>query len=420
MKTTIQNMVNPFEPGRTELVHLTSGLVATENVRTDLLKANHIGEERLESFITDRLFVPEPDIFATIRKVKLKTFSSMTKKVKVSSKSGADATLKSNRNLFARMLLLAQSREIDMKEVLSFCLGPFPLSLSTEMGLLHKTPKSKLMGLLESSTVDPCVESVPEGNALIIDGMAIIQAMTKLPATFGELADQILERIVKLGIHRKSSRIDFVIDTYPESSIKDLERSSRASDGVTIITIYGTEQKLPAQWPKFLKYGPNKTCLLQFLFKCWCSSTSATLNRIVLYVCHNDQCYRLLPTSVGDAPVTVEEVPELTCDHEEADTRMLYHALNASQHANVVIRSPDTDVFILLLHLYSSIHCQLFFETGVKDRARILDISNVAHQLGEVKCNALIGFHALTGSLTYKLIIMFIICVNWDRLFKML
>ena len=241
MKTTIQNMVNPFEPGRTELVHLTSGLVATENVRTDLLKANHIGEERLESFITDRLFVPEPDIFATIRKVKLKTFSSMTKKVKVSSKSGADATLKSNRNLFARMLLLAQSREIDMKEVLSFCLGPFPLSLSTEMGLLHKTPKSKLMGLLESNTVDPCVESVPEGNALIIDGMAIIQAMTKLPATFGELADQILERIVKLGIHRKSSRIDFVIDTYPESSIKDLERSSRARDGVTIITIYGTE-----------------------------------------------------------------------------------------------------------------------------------------------------------------------------------
>ncbi|CAB4000930.1 Hypothetical predicted protein [Paramuricea clavata] len=128
VKTTLQNMVNPSEPGRTELVHFTSGLVGTENV-------------------------------------KLKTFSSMTKKVKVSSKSGADATLKSNRNLFAHMLLLAQSREIDMKEVLSFCLGPFLLSLSMEMGLLHKMPKSKLMGLLESSTVDPCVESVPEGNA---------------------------------------------------------------------------------------------------------------------------------------------------------------------------------------------------------------------------------------------------------------
>lgn len=399
MKTTLENMVNPFEPGRTELVHLTSGVVATDDVRTDLLKANCIGEERLQTFLTDKLLVSEPDIFATIPKVKLKTFSSMAKKVKITSKSGVDATLRSNRNLFARMLLLAQSRDIDMKEVLSYCLGPFPLSLSTEMGLMHKTAKSKLMGLLESTTVDPCVERVPEENTLIIDGMAIIQAMTNPPATFGELANKLLQTIVRLGMHHKSSRVDFVIDTYPEVSIKGLERSTRASDGVTIVTIYGTEQKLPAQWSKFLKYGPNKTCLLQFLFKCWCSSTSSTLNGITLYICHNDQCYRLLPTSVGEVPVTIEEVPELACNHEEADTRMLYHALNASQHANVVIRSPDTDVFILLLYFNSRIPCRLFFETGVKDHARILDINNISHQLGEDKSNALLGFHAFTGSL---------------------
>ena len=120
IKTTLESMVNPYEPGREEIVHLTSGLVATEEVRSDLLTAKDAGEKRLQTFIQEKLLVPEPDIFSKIPMLKLKTFTSLVKKVKVTSKNGTEATLKSNRNLFARMLLLAQSINIDMKEVLSF------------------------------------------------------------------------------------------------------------------------------------------------------------------------------------------------------------------------------------------------------------------------------------------------------------
>ena len=130
--TTLESVVNPFEVDRTELVHLTSGLVATEEVKSELLTAKQRGERSLQTFIKEKVHVPNPDIFSAINKLKLKTFSSMAKKVKVKSKNGTEATLKSNRNLFARMLLLAQSRNIDMKEVLCFPLAPFPLSLSTE------------------------------------------------------------------------------------------------------------------------------------------------------------------------------------------------------------------------------------------------------------------------------------------------
>ena len=133
--STLESAVNPFEGKQTELVHLTSGLVATEDVKSDLLTAKERGEQHLQMFIKDKLQVPNPDIFSAIKKLKLKTFSSMTKKVKVKSKNGAEAMLKSSRDLFARMLLLAKSRNIDVKEVLSFPLAPFPLSLATEMGL---------------------------------------------------------------------------------------------------------------------------------------------------------------------------------------------------------------------------------------------------------------------------------------------
>ena len=146
--STLESAVNPFEVEQTELVHLTSGLVATEDVKSDLLTAKERGEQHLQMFIKDKLQVPNPDIFSAIKKLKLKTFSSMTKKVKVKSKNGAEAMLKSNRDLFARMLLLAKSRNIDVKEVLSFkTLAPFPLSLATEMGTLHKTQKCKLLML---------------------------------------------------------------------------------------------------------------------------------------------------------------------------------------------------------------------------------------------------------------------------------
>lgn len=104
---------------RTDIIHLSSCLVATVDVKTDLLAAKQKGEEHLLDFITNRLFVREPDIFSKIQMLKMKTFSSMTKKVKVHSK-GAEVTLKNNRNLFARMLLLAQSRNVDMKEVVFF------------------------------------------------------------------------------------------------------------------------------------------------------------------------------------------------------------------------------------------------------------------------------------------------------------
>ena len=42
-------MVNPFEPGREEIVHLTSGLAATEEVRSDVSMAKETGEEKLQT-----------------------------------------------------------------------------------------------------------------------------------------------------------------------------------------------------------------------------------------------------------------------------------------------------------------------------------------------------------------------------------
>ena len=81
---TLQNMVNPFQADDeiTDLIHLSSGLVATPDVTADLLGTKQRGEECVTGFLKDRLLVSEPDIFSTIPRLKLKTFSSMARKVK--------------------------------------------------------------------------------------------------------------------------------------------------------------------------------------------------------------------------------------------------------------------------------------------------------------------------------------------------
>ena len=46
--------------------------------------------------------------------------------------------------------------------------------------------------------------------------------------------------------------------------------------------------------------------------------------------------------------IQVTEVEQLNSDHEEADTRMFLHAQHASAFTeNTVIKSPDTDVFVI-------------------------------------------------------------------------
>jgi hypothetical protein len=108
----------------------------------------------------------------------------------------------------------------------------------------------------------------------MIDGMAVLQCLkvAKIPPTFKELAQMILEMIVKIMLLYKSNRVDFVTDRYPDLSIKNCERNRGAAAGYQRIEIFSGDQKTPTQWKKFLNCGSNKEALVEFLFKSWCQA----------------------------------------------------------------------------------------------------------------------------------------------------
>jgi hypothetical protein len=170
-------MINPFETDQGELLALASGVMVDNQVADTLLNAEILGEQQFVEFSKRNLLGDDPDIFTKLKRNKIQTFSPV-KQLSVQGKDGKKSSIEMNRNLFARLLVIAKSREDDLKELLSYSLGNYPLSLSTTTGGLVKTAKSKLFDILEDDVGNPEVDMRAfNHNAIVVDAMAVIQSI---------------------------------------------------------------------------------------------------------------------------------------------------------------------------------------------------------------------------------------------------
>ena len=128
---------NPFEMAD-NLVSLSSGSITSSALKEDLLKAEEKGKSALMSFVQDRLTNSAVGFFETLPRLKLGKFGEVKKTV---NQGGKSFVLQADRNLFARLLVIGQSRQIDLRDLLTHELGPVPWSLGTYDGSLAKTNK---------------------------------------------------------------------------------------------------------------------------------------------------------------------------------------------------------------------------------------------------------------------------------------
>ena len=396
---TITSMINPFNSDQDGLVNITSGVELTKDSAKSLLDAEKLGEGQFPAFCENNILSNKPDIFTQIKRNNLRTFSSKTKTV--TDKKGQTIAVKSTRNLFARLLVSSKTREIDLKGLLSFSLSEFPLSIATVSGNLVKTTKSKMFEVLEKTASSPVidVDSLQNSTALIVDAMAVVQAMKGKWRTFGEFADSVFSYLLNLVNQWKAVRLDFVSDRYPSLSIKNAERAKRAAQGVQRVHIYNKDQNVPKQWKKYLSCGDNKESLAAFLCNHWSTYHPAQMKSLqCFYVTSADKCYLISPGLSQSETVQKIEVAELRCDHEEADTRLLLHSTHAAEaHADILIKSPDTDVFVLCTAMQKTIGSKLYLMTGSGNKFRVINVAAVSDALGAELCASLPGFHAFSG-----------------------
>ena len=217
------------------------------------------------------------------------------------------------------------------------------MALATPDGLPAKTDKAKLLHKLEDDTGHENIMQL-EDNVYIINGNALLQALTGLPQTFAELAEK------KSCSLPKAKTVHFVTDTYKEDTIKSIERERLESED---FLVKGQSARLPREWRAFRQNNVNKESLNLLLHTELINRSYAKRLQHceVLFVC-KDLCVCL--SSSDGLAVQCSDVYELCSPQEEADTRIIIilHCLHVTEHdatLDIIIRSPDTDVIILFL-----------------------------------------------------------------------
>ena len=148
---------------------------------------------------------------------KLQTFATMEKRVK--GGSSAQASAKATRDIFYRSLAVGETRQIDLKKILSYSLSPVSSSLSSGDTLsLCKTNKAALLkAVLTEAGPDCLVSSDLEGvhpcTSLIINAMAVLHCInaSSLPETFGELAEKVHSAVMAAAQRWRAGSVHFVL-----------------------------------------------------------------------------------------------------------------------------------------------------------------------------------------------------------------
>jgi len=139
-------------------------------------------------------------------------------------------------------------------------------------------------------------------------------------------------------------------------SIKDAERVKRGADTGIQFKNIAPGHKIQ-QWRKLLSSPAYKTSLTKFLVEEWKGPKQRQkLKDKVLYVTCEQFCFKITQEQWNEAK-------ELESSQEEADTRLLLHALHVAESGKykaIVITAEDTNVLILCLGVNNNIHCPMY------------------------------------------------------------
>ena len=346
-------------------------------------------------------------IWDTLKKRKLVTFNSTNKEAKIKLKDRI-VTLKEQTSLMTRLLIAARSRpEIDIKSLFgAYEFSVVPRSMFASDGkMLLGNDKSSVMHEIEKM-IERSEESERESRdteggvgldeevtetVVIFDGMAVLHRI-KLGGPIKccrNLAEAFLDLIMHESVGSKEIRV--VFDRYIEDSLKSSTRDKRASDGTTK-TPYKIAEDTSLEkitMKKFLANDQTKIELTTFLGN-------------FLVVKFNSLAVRFAVSYSNITKSNINAIdPNLNGhNHEEADTLMILHAIDVGKQnpfRKLLVKSPDTDVFLLLIHHCQELPLDTEFVTGRGEHTRSISVVAANQVLGDERRQALLGFHAFTA-----------------------
>ena len=146
----------------------------------------------MSTFVEKRVNTDEIDFFSPIEKSKLLTFTCMNKPL-VSKQKQVVQAVRIDREIFRKLLVIGQSREIPIQELMKYELASVPLTSFCLDGSFRKTVKSAALVCLEANTAVPDLPRNFQGKTLyVIDFMMLLQMSCRRSTecrTFGDLSE---------------------------------------------------------------------------------------------------------------------------------------------------------------------------------------------------------------------------------------
>ena len=386
---------NPFITD-TGLTNIVSSMAVPDKDKNDIILRDQKGHERFAEYVSNRLVKASAklSIWDPIKKLNLRTFSNCHGKsiCKIGNKL---VKLREDRQLLARFLVVQQSRP-QLMENIGESIGKYEFSIipralfSSDGALLLPTDKSMFIAVIEQysktdsneTELNPMTEQSSTNKICIIDAMAVVQSITKGPnmATCADFARAFVNIITRIVGDYNEGRIIF--DRYIDNSLKEQTRGKRTAglDPVKFNINDSTNIKM-VPLKTFLSHIGTKAQLTEYLGKAVLKQFESSLKNII--VVFGTRTYGNKP-NLFDQNITEHS-------HEEADTIIPLHVLDAFNRYNaceVDVHSPDTDVFILLIDLYSNqcLNGELRFVTGNGKLHRTIDVKERCEAIGLDKC----------------------------------
>ena len=391
----IKNFTNPFEiADKDRLYSLASGAVVSLDVETDLLQAESLGKKRKEEFIKNR-FVngsPRDRFFDQNKKLKLKTMEACNKTVKLTTSDGRLIQYKEQSDLAFMLLIKSQllDEPLDLDELVCYSLFPVPPSLGTSDGFLAKTRKAKMANLILKDYTDPV--TYPDNALHIDDGNATMHMLRDVPATFGEIIMKIFDQMVA------KKNFIFSTDSYHPDSIKAQERIRRGCSQKYIV--HGPLTRKPTDFKLFLQNDSNKQQFFQLMLEV--AKTNDASDRIAkcgtAIIIVDGKAYQLKISAEG-GEVECQEIYELRSNQEETDTRVVLYLKYAISlgYKSAVVRTPDSDIFFILLFHANSINLIIYLDTGTGKNRKLINVSEIAKDKGQEYCSTMLGLYDFSG-----------------------
>ena len=409
--------VNPFQlsevPDR--LINFATGAVATPDIEESLVDALNKGERLAETFVEERLVgkngkPPNKSFHDPMKRASVKTMDALTKTVNIKSRNVSVP----GEVMYLRLLAINNQKQVPLERVMGYENSAVPLSMFTNEGLMLSGNKSVFLHKLEGLIHDEVITDIPEADAIITDANAILHVL-RVPdtksseVTYDDMAALFLRYLLASSRNTCGhglSQIHTVFDKYDVDSPKTEARGKRAKGRPAILYHVTPEASVPKDWKSFLSREENKTALVKCYTNHFKEKAKANLNAgEQLFVSGgNDKVCNIISKEQSEEDKEDLVCEELHSNHEEADTRIVCHAIYAAKAGaqTIVIQSPDTDILVLLLHHRSAIPAKnIFFSTGHEGKhtsmKRFIPVHTLYKLISPCQIAVLLSIYTLTG-----------------------